>query len=285
MGRAGCPGTRVLWWGLECSWWSGWACHPGLVGERAEMEEAMTGVWELALGGSLPNAGGGRGQGVRREAAMVATPFASHSAMVLPFCGGPCFLHEHSWLWSTLLSFSQVSLHRQDQCPLRVCSANCTFQHPVLVWRACRSVARTICVGLTLSCPPQTSCWACFWVPEAPLLSSPCWRGDSPRCRNLSSPSAPCQGCRFYPASSPLHFPFFFFFVLCGYIEIFLVLLGIWGPLLVLSRWSVRIIPFVDVFLVHLCGEMLSYPHALLPRHLGQSAICKALSMTLGIQQ
>ena len=42
-------------------------------------------------------------------------------------------------------------------------------------------------------------------------MSSPCWRGDSPRCRNLSSPSAPCQGCRFYPASSPLHFPFFFF--------------------------------------------------------------------------
>ena len=36
----------------------------------------MTGVWELALVGSLPNAGGGRGQGVRREAAMVATPFA-----------------------------------------------------------------------------------------------------------------------------------------------------------------------------------------------------------------
>ena len=55
------------------------------MGERAEMEEAMTGVWELALVGSLPNAGGGRGQGVRREAAMVATPFASHSAMAFTF--------------------------------------------------------------------------------------------------------------------------------------------------------------------------------------------------------
>ena len=40
------------------------------MGERAEMEEAMTGLWELALVGSLPNAGGGRGQGVRREAAV-----------------------------------------------------------------------------------------------------------------------------------------------------------------------------------------------------------------------
>ena len=70
----------------------------------------MTGVWELALVGSLPNAGGGRGQGVRREAAMVATPFASHSAMVLPFCGGPCFLHEHSWLWTK--SFYMPEIHR-----------------------------------------------------------------------------------------------------------------------------------------------------------------------------
>ena len=83
------------------------------------MEEAMTGLWELALVGSLPNAGGGRGQGVRREAAMVATPFASHSAMVLPFCGGPCFLHEHSWLWSTLLSFSQVVSPQTRAVPSR----------------------------------------------------------------------------------------------------------------------------------------------------------------------
>ena len=52
-----------------------------------------------------------------------------------------------------------------------------------------------------------------------------------------------------------------------------------------LSRGSVRIIPFADVFLMHLCEEMFSYSHVLLPRHLGKSAIYKASSVTLGIQQ
>ena len=47
-------------------------------------------------------------------------------------------------------------------------------------------------------------------------------------------------------------------FVLPGYVGIFLVLLGVQGPLLVFSRCSVRIVPFVDVFLTHLRGEMNS---------------------------
>ena len=47
-------------------------------------------------------------------------------------------------------------------------------------------------------------------------------------------------------------------FVLPSYAGIFLVLLGVQGPLLVFNQCSLRIVPFVDVFLMHLWGEMNS---------------------------
>ena len=43
-----------------------------------------------------------------------------------------------------------------------------------------------------------------------------------------------------------------------GYMGIFLGLFGVTGPLLVFSRCSVRIVPFVDVFLMCLWGEINS---------------------------
>ena len=53
--------------------------------------------------GALLSAHGCRGWYVRGEAVMAAPPFAHHSTMALCLCGGPGFLHEHSWLWSSLL--------------------------------------------------------------------------------------------------------------------------------------------------------------------------------------
>ena len=50
--------------------------------------------------------------------------------------------------------------------------------------------------------------------------------------------------------TDPLLLPFFPPFILPGYVEIFLILSGIWGLLLEFSRCSVRIVPFVDVFLM-----------------------------------
>lgn len=68
------------------------------------MEEATTGAWELALAGSLPNAGG-----VREERRCNGGHTLCKSLhMVLPFCGGPRFPQEHSWLRSASLSFSQA---------------------------------------------------------------------------------------------------------------------------------------------------------------------------------
>ena len=60
------------------------------------------------------------------------------------------------------------------------------------------------------------------------------------------------------PILLPLLFLFPSFFILPGYMGIFLVLLGVRGPLLVFSRCSVRIVPFVDVVSMHLWGEMNS---------------------------
>ena len=50
----------------------------------------------------------------------------------------------------------------------------------------------------------------------------------------------------------PSHFLFFSPFHLPGYLETFLVLSSVWGLLLVFDRCSLRVIPFLDVFLMYL---------------------------------
>ena len=68
--------------------------------------------------------------------------------------------------------------------------------------------------------------------------------------------------------ADPIPLPVLFFpsFVLHGSTWIFLVLSSVQGLLLVFSQWSVRTVPSVDVFLMHLWGEMnsLSYFSAIL---------------------
>ena len=72
----------------------------------------------------------------------------------------------------------------------------------------------------------------------------------------LSSPSAPPQGCQSLSTSTFLP-PFLLSYVLP--VGSFLVLLGVWGPPLVFSRCSVRV---VLMYSWYTCEEMLtSYPH------------------------
>ena len=97
---------------------------------------------------------------------MVAQPSACHSTMALCFCGGLCFLHKHSHLHSSSLPTSQAASSQPTAVSPWVCSPNPTFQPPAPMCTgghmsqavACRAVAQTICVGLSLSCLPQTGC-------------------------------------------------------------------------------------------------------------------------------
>ena len=101
---------------------------------------------------------------------------------------------------------------------------------------------------------------------KLPLWSdwSLCWWGSFPGCRNLSSFTVSSQECRSWP-SSFLSLFFFFFFPtrLCGD---FLALSEVWDCLPAFNRYSVRIIPRVDVCLMYLWEEVssLSYYSAIL---------------------
>ena len=193
---------------------------------------------------------------------MAAPLFVCHSTVALCFYGSLGLLHEHSWLWSsTLLSLQAVSIQ-----PTAVLSADLLSQPhiPALSpaphqWTyvsggAHRAVALTICVGLTLSCLPQTSCHALLQAPEAPLLFlmiTLLVRGLPWVWEPLFSFSSP-RGTG--PIPLPLFFSFFLSFILLSYAGIFLVLLGVRGPLLVFSSCSVRIVPSLircifDVFM------------------------------------
>ena len=229
--------------------------------------EVMVGVRKLAPAGGLPRALGDRGWFMSRDAAMVAPLLAHHSAMALRFFGHLGFLHKHSQLWSSSLPSTQAVSSQPTAVPSLGLLLKPTFQHPAPLHtgrhpsqaETCRTVAQTICVGLTLSCLPQSGCWAPLQAPKAPLLSqliSPSVRG-LPQMREplftLSSlPGVQVPPC--FPASS---FPLLSF-LLPGYVGIFLVLLGVRDPLLVFSRCCVRMVPFVHVFLMRLWGEMNS---------------------------
>ena len=115
----------------------------------------------------------------------------------------------------------------------------------------------TVCAGLSLFCLPQTGFCTLLWASEAPFLS---WL-ISLLARGLLRVQEPflffssLPGLQSCPSSSIF---FFFPFILPGYEEIVLVLWGVWGLLLVFSRCSVRIVPFVDVFLMYLWEEVRS---------------------------
>ena len=85
-------------------------------------------------------------------------------------------------------------------------------------------------------------CWALLWAPKAPLLSQlislpgrelPQVR--EPRLTFSSLPRVQVLSC--FLSSS---FSLLLSFVLSGYKGVSLILLGVWGPLLVFSGWSMR---------------------------------------------
>ena len=136
---------------------------------------------ETAQLSTLPSAGGGRDWRVRREATMAA----HHWTIMLHFCHILGFLQEHSWLQSSSLPSPQAfSLQPTSVLSPGLFSKPCipasaplsTGGYPSQAG-AHRVVAWTICVGLTLSCLPQTRYGPLFWASEAPCWSSwsPCW--------------------------------------------------------------------------------------------------------------
>ena len=83
-----------------------------------------------------------------------------------------------------------------------------------------------------------------LWAPKGPflsqLISSPWWSFSV--CGDLPSPSASSQGC------------WSLFWLLFSFFLLSFVLLGVWSLLLMFSRCSVGIVPFVDEFLLYLLG-------------------------------
>ena len=199
---------------------------------------------------------------------MGGPPLVCNSIVAPCFYGGPGFFHEHSWLWSSLLlSLQAVSL--QPTAVPSLCllskphvpepSLHPQYQTHISGWgvQGCgmdpqwRSYTVLPATDRLLQCPlsPQIfhSVPADLPASEGAFLSV----GTSPLLQ------VPPKRCRSHPVFSFLLF-FFPFFILPGCLGIFLVLLGVQGPLLVFSRCSVRIVPFVDVVLMYLWGEVNS---------------------------
>ena len=135
-------------------------------GDGCTGEPAAAGVRESAPAGALPSAWGGRGWRVGREAEMAALPLC----ITQQWCFASMVVQVSSTsMLSCGFSYShplRLSPCSQQQSSPQVCSPEPMFQHPAPVHTsrhtsqagACRAVARTICVGLTLSCLPQTGC-------------------------------------------------------------------------------------------------------------------------------
>lgn len=115
----------------------------------------------------------------------------------------------------------------------------------------------TVCVGLTVLLATNWShCPACHFTAlscEVPFLS----QLISPPVRGLPGV---WELLLFFSSLTRVQVPscflfFFFPFILPSYLEIFLVFSDVWGLLLVFSRFSVRIIPHIDAFLMYLWEE------------------------------
>ena len=105
----------------------------------------------------------------------------------------------------------------------------------------------TLCVGPSWSCLPQTGFWSLFWAPGAPLLSqliSALVKGLPQMCDPLLTFSLHLRH-RSCSASSPFPSAFFHPTWLCRDLS---SPFSVHGPLLVFSRCSVTIFPFVDVY-------------------------------------
>ena len=155
-----------------------------------------------------------------------------------------------------LVLFLDMSSKSLLQHPAPACTSRHVSQAGTWV-----AVAWTLWVGLSLSCLPQTSSCTLLWASEVSFLSLliSSVRGF-PRCGNLSSPSAPSQEHRTHSASSFFFLLLSLSLVLISYVENFLVLSGIWSLLLVFWGCSVKIVKFVDVFLMHYDKNLVWHP-------------------------
>lgn len=127
----------------------------------------------------------------------------------------------------------------------------CTSRY-VSQTRKCRVVTRTICAGLSfLSATNQLLClspslWSSFSV-LADLLA-----GEGASQVEGTFPFS--QLCPKGTGPVPIHFCF----IIPGYVEIFLTIVGVWDILPAFSRYSVRIILHIGVFLMQLWEKVNS---------------------------
>lgn len=193
---------------------------------------------------------------------MTALPVAHHLAVVPCFYGVLAFFCRLSQLLNSLF-LSIQALFTTTSCPLPESMSKPHFPSlsPPLDRRHItqagldKAAVETMCTVLTLSCLSQMVHHILLWSSEGPFLSlqiSPPW-GDF-LIKNLFSPSAFPQGCRSF-------FWFFFFF--------FFFPTPLWGdfscPFMCSESSSniqqvlcVRIVPFIDIFLMYWWGDMNS---------------------------
>lgn len=168
---------------------------------------------------------------------------------------------------SALLSHSSRLSHTANShlIPRSVCQAPCYSNKPLSIsadvclrlrctgWLHKPSVYVSFCsachrLAVVLSCEPPNflSClrWSPWWWRELPQVWQPLLSFSS-----LPEAQVPTHFCLFI---------FFFPFILPNYVEIPLVLSDVWVLLPVFSRRPVRVVPFVDVFLIYLWEEASS---------------------------
>ena len=196
---------------------------------------------------------------------MAAPPPARHSTVAPFFYGSLGFFHRHSQLWisslpspqavslqPTAVGFALQSSHSSSQPP---CALSDT--HPVWGMQGCGK--DHLCRSYSVLSATHWPFRSLLTASDAPLLSqliSPSVRGLPRMWEPLlcfSSPSGAQIPSCFLSSSFPL-----LSFILPSYAGIFLVLSGVQGLLLVFSQCSVRIVPSVDVSLMHLWREMNS---------------------------
>ena len=186
---------------------------------------------------------------------------------------------SHLWLyWIPASTHPKPRLlsYSQPQSSPWVASLKPKFQHPAHTSgctpqaKDSRALALTTRGVLPLLCLLPASCCILLWGSEAPLLSQPTSLPVRRLPRVLESFlfHSPLPGVQdsFWFLYDFLFLSLIFFFFLTQLHGDFLALSAVWGFLPALSRYSVRIIPCVDVFLMYLWKKVgfISYYSAIL---------------------
>ena len=182
--------------------------------------------------------------------------------MVLSLCGHHGLLLN---IFTCVALPSNLPLYNWLKCSPWIYSLNLVFQSPapahISSWEsqdgAHREVVGIISVCLILSCLPQAGYCVFLQASKTPFLSQPTsslLRGlpwvQKPLLSFSNLPGVQVPTCFHSPSVSPP------IFVQPSYMEIPLVLSGVWVLLPVFSRYPSRIDPFVDVFLKYLWEEV-----------------------------